>query len=55
MNRPAHIEEVRNTKTGTIGLVVCRYNRRSDGKGIVEVNTGLAKHMHWLALNVEAA
>jgi len=48
-------ELVRNMKTGTTGFVVCRYNRRNDGKGIVEVNTGLAKHMHWLASNVEAA
>lgn len=49
------IETVRNVKTGTTGFVVCRYNRTNDGKGIVEVNTGLAKHMHWLASNVEAA
>lgn len=48
-------ETVRNIKTGNTGWVVCRYNRRSDGKGIVEVMTGLSKNMHWLASNVEAA
>ena len=48
------LEAVRNTKTGTEGFVVCRYNRVSDGKAIVQVNTGAAKNAYWLASHVEA-
>lgn len=48
-------ELVRNTKTGTTGFVICRYNRRNDGKAIVQVNSGAAKDAYWLASRVEAA
>lgn len=51
----AKFETVRNTKTGTTGWVICRYNRMNDGKAIVQVNTGAAKHAYWLASHVEAA
>jgi len=47
-------ETVRNVKTGTTGWVICRYNRRNDGKAIVQVNTG-ARDAYWLASHVEAA
>lgn len=48
-------ETVINTKTGTTGFVVCRYNRTTDGKAIVQVNTGAPKDAYWLASHVEAA
>ena len=48
-------EMVRNIKTGTTGFVICRYNRRNDGKAIVQVNSGAAKDAYWLAAHVEAA
>ena len=49
-------EWVRNVKTGTVAVVVCRYNRTNDGKAIVEVMAPRqAKTAHWLAAHVEAA
>ena len=39
MNTTAAHEMVLNTKTGTKGEVVCRYNRTNDGKAIVQVET----------------
>jgi hypothetical protein len=52
---PASHEWVRNTKTGTLGWVVCRYHRTNDGKAIVEViSVGQAKNAHWLASHIEA-
>ena len=48
------IEWARNIKTGKQGIVVCRYNRISDGKAIVQVDTGLGMR-YWLASHVEAA
>ena len=48
-------EWVRNTKTGTVAMVVCRYNRTNDGKAIVEVLAPRqSKTAHWLAAHVSA-
>ena len=48
-------EWVRNVKTGTVAMVVCRYNRTNDGKAIVEVMAPRqAKTAHWLAAHVSA-
>jgi hypothetical protein len=48
------LEWVRNTKTGSQGIVRERYARRSDGKRMVEVDTG-HRVAHWEASNTEAA
>lgn len=48
-------EYVANIKTGTIGEVMCRYNRTNDGKAIVQVETNHGKIAYWLASHVEAA
>jgi len=48
-------ELVINSKTGTKGEVVCRYNRVSDGKAIVQVETVHGDKAYWLASHVEAA
>lgn len=45
---------VRNIKSGKIGWVRECYNRISDGKRIVEVDTTHGIR-HWLAVSVEAA
>ena len=47
-------ETVRNAKTGTTGWVLSRYNRRNDGKAIIEVETG-PRRAYWLAAHCEAA
>jgi len=48
-------EWVRNTKTGTVAIVVCRYSRTNDGKAIVEVLAPRQpKTAHWLAAHVVA-
>ena len=47
-------ETVRNTKTGTTGWVLSRYNRRNDGKAIIEVETG-PRRAYWMAAHCEAA
>lgn len=48
------LEWVRNTKTGKQGIVRARYARVSDGKRMVEVDTGL-RIAHWEAANTEGA
>lgn len=53
---PTNDEWVRNTKTGTLGKVVCRYNRTNDGRAVVEViAVGQMKNAHWRAAHAEAA
>lgn len=49
-------EYVRNTKTGSTGFVVSRYNRTSDGKAMVEVRAfhSISKSTYWQADHVEA-
>ena len=43
---------VSNKKTGTVGVVLCQWNRTTDGAEIVEVNTGLGKR-YWKLESVE--
>lgn len=44
----------RNTKTGTFGIVICEYNRISDGKPIFEVKClSNNKTAHWASSAVE--
>lgn len=53
---PKTTEWVRNTKTGTVGQVVCRYNRTTDGKAIVQVRPiSQMKDAYWQASHVEVA
>jgi hypothetical protein len=47
-------EWTRNTKTGTQGIVRARYNRISDGKAMIEVDTGRGIR-HWFAAHCEEA
>lgn len=54
MNAAKQIEWVRNTKTGKQAMVRERYARRSDGKLMIEVDTGL-RIAHWLASSTEEA
>jgi hypothetical protein len=42
------ILDATNIKTGKGGWVVSQYNRRSDGKAMVEVDVGMGRR-HWLA------
>lgn len=44
-----------NTKTGTKGEVVCRYNRTNDGKATVQVETVHGQKAYWLASHVVEA
>lgn len=43
-----------NTKTGTQGIVIARYNRVSDGKAMIQVDTGRGIR-HWFAAHCEEA
>lgn len=50
----AAIEWTRNTKTGSQGIVVARYNRTTDGKAMVQVSVG-TRTAYWQAAHTEAA
>ena len=48
-------QEVQNIKTGTVGWMLSKYNRTTDGKEMVEVVT-LSRGMktaHWESKNVK--
>lgn len=45
---------LRNTKTGTIGKVVCRYVNTQTGKAMVQVSpVSQLKDAYWLAAHTE--
>lgn len=48
------LEWVRNTKSGKQGIVRARYARTTDGKLMIEVDTGL-RIAYWMAGSTEAA
>lgn len=49
-------EFIRNTKTGTVGRVVCRYTNTRTGKPMVQVRpVSQLKDAYWLVGNTEAA
>lgn len=56
ITRPTNTEWVRNTKTGSVGQVVCRYINTRTHKPMVQVKAvGQLKDAYWLASHVEAA
>ena len=52
-NFPKATVEATNTKTGTRAFAVCAYDRRCDGKGMVEVLTFSGRRAFWEAAHVE--
>lgn len=43
------LETVANKRTGNIGVVISRYNRRPDNKPMVQVRTLTGHVAHWEA------
>lgn len=49
-------EFIRNTKTGTVGRVICRYTNTRTGKLTIQVRpVSQVKDAYWLASNTEEA